>query len=408
MKQLCGILIILCLALVGCNNDGNDGGATGVGQPSLTSITPSQISVMQKNNVASLLGTNLAGVTSVTLGDDIGVHSFSSVSANEISVTFSVTGVATPGPRTITVTTPGGTTTNSSLLQVINNHAPIAKFLVDPPGGTTSTTFTFDASKSRDSDNDVLGYRWDFGGGATETGKRVTHMFASLGSYTVRLTVHDSHQATGTEEVEVEILKNSPPVPRFTVSEEKPTTGSDVIFDASSSSDPDGRIVSFHWKFGDDKSANGEVVRHSYDKEGTYTVQLTVTDNKGQEGSSERDLKVEKLNGVVCRSHEAKSGPAYVLDVITANRTKHELYVKFKQDYGCTPFYKCGDIRKGGYPGISPGPEYWIGTMCKFIDLGGGYALITTEKGRYWPRDGETKFYAWPQECGPLVSPSCR
>ncbi|HUW48172.1 MAG TPA: PKD domain-containing protein [Patescibacteria group bacterium] len=56
--------------------------------------------------------------------------------------------------------------------------------------------------------------------------------------------------------------------------------GQTVIFNASRSVDY-GEIVSYEWDFGDGINGTGEVVQHSYGKEGTYEVRLNATNNEG-------------------------------------------------------------------------------------------------------------------------------
>ena len=56
---------------------------------------------------------------------------------------------------------------------------------------------------------------------------------------------------------------------------------SPVHFTAASSHDPDGRIVSYSWRFGDGTTATGVSPAHRYAHRGTYHVQLRVTDNEG-------------------------------------------------------------------------------------------------------------------------------
>lgn len=52
-------------------------------------------------------------------------------------------------------------------------------------------------------------------------------------------------------------------------------------FDASSSTDSDGTIVSYHWDFGNGKTAEGKTVNYSYVNEGEMQITLTIVDNGG-------------------------------------------------------------------------------------------------------------------------------
>jgi PKD repeat protein len=56
-----------------------------------------------------------------------------------------------------------------------------------------------------------------------------------------------------------------------------------VVFDGSASIDPDGKITSYTWDFGDGTPApeSAAIITHTYMLQGTYTAQLTVTDNQG-------------------------------------------------------------------------------------------------------------------------------
>jgi len=63
----------------------------------------------------------------------------------------------------------------------------------------------------------------------------------------------------------------------------------EILFDASTSFDPDGNIVSYTWIFGDDTTANGTTVTHVFSHDAntpldelpiTYEIVLEVVDNK--------------------------------------------------------------------------------------------------------------------------------
>lgn len=58
-------------------------------------------------------------------------------------------------------------------------------------------------------------------------------------------------------------------------------TGLVCAFDASASSDSDGIITDYAWDFGDGETASGKNATHTYAVDGTYTVRLTVTDDRG-------------------------------------------------------------------------------------------------------------------------------
>ena len=72
--------------------------------------------------------------------------------------------------------------------------------------------------------------------------------------------------------------------------------GLDASFDASASTDPDGSIVSYAWNFGDGMTGTGQSVVHTYATAGTYTVELTVTDNAGATAMATDTVTVPAIN----------------------------------------------------------------------------------------------------------------
>ena len=74
---------------------------------------------------------------------------------------------------------------------------------------------------------------------------------------------------------------DSPPVASFSVSTSAPRQGQLIEFDASSSSDPDGEIVSYEWDYDGNGSVdgNGQIVSHVYPQAGRYIASLRVINN---------------------------------------------------------------------------------------------------------------------------------
>jgi len=105
-------------------------------------------------------------------------------------------------------------------------------------------------------------------------------------------------------------VSNDSPVAGFTYSPQSPVVGDTVQFNASSSYDPDGSIVSYTWSFGDGGSATGAIVTHAFPSDQTYTVRLTVTDNAGASDTKARSVAVSSLEDVGWVSPVGHEDPA--------------------------------------------------------------------------------------------------
>jgi PKD repeat protein len=141
----------------------------------------------------------------------------------------------------------------------------------------------------------IVNWAWNFGDGTTGSGQTVSHTYANSNTYTVTLTVTDDDGATGTLSQSVTpVIVNAPPTAQFTAT---PTGVYGIDFDATTSSDPDGTIVSWAWNFGDGQSGNGQTVGHTYANGSTYTVTLTVTDNNGATGTLSQNVTPVDMTG---------------------------------------------------------------------------------------------------------------
>ena len=86
--------------------------------------------------------------------------------------------------------------------------------------------------------------------------------------------------------------KNSAPEAVFTVSADSGIAPLTVTFNASGSSDSDGTISSYTWRFGDSGTGSGSTVQHTYLSAGTYTARLTVTDDDDLTGTASLQIVV--------------------------------------------------------------------------------------------------------------------
>jgi serine protease len=91
-----------------------------------------------------------------------------------------------------------------------------------------------------------------------------------------------------------------------------------VIFNGLSSADQDGTITSYSWDFGDPSSADntavGPTARHTYAATGTFTAQLTVTDNSSLTGVRSGTINVGAGGGNFTLSGHVRILPSSAID----------------------------------------------------------------------------------------------
>jgi PKD repeat protein len=100
----------------------------------------------------------------------------------------------------------------------------------------------------------------------------------------------------------------SDPIAQFTFSPAAPNAGTPVSFDASTSA-AERTIVSCGWAFGDGATATGVIVQHPFTTGGTFTVALTVTDDRGRTGRVAHDVTVTAAGAPTAAFTKSPSAP---------------------------------------------------------------------------------------------------
>lgn len=103
-----------------------------------------------------------------------------------------------------------------------------------------------------------------------------------------------------------EAQSNTPPRADFRFTPQNPDTNTLVLFDASSSKDPDGSIIKYEWDFnGDgrfDEVKTTPTTTQLFDRAKEWRINLRVTDNRGATGSVSKIVKVTEAPVTVRRS----------------------------------------------------------------------------------------------------------
>ena len=198
--------------------------------------------------------------------------------AVQVSFTFDAVGTY---EVTLTVDDGNGGSDTVAVEIVITppNEPPVSAFIVEP---FLWNNLTFDGTSSYDPEGGALtSWEWDFGDGVTTTGAMVSHLYASAGDYTVRLTVTDDKGAMGIFEQIVAIThptpNNEPEID--TGGPYKGPINTDITLTATGA-DPDGDPLTFTWTY-DGQDTVGETLQLTFNIPGTYDVQLTADDGFG-------------------------------------------------------------------------------------------------------------------------------
>jgi hypothetical protein len=148
--------------------------------------------------------------------------------------------------------------------------------------------------------------------------------------------------------VPVQVFVNQQPVPRAILTPlAQPYK---VHYDATSSSDADGSIVSFDWSFSDGGSASGPVIDHQFSGGGVFGVALTVTDDRGGTATRHTELAIS-LQGFMKEKEKTTCG----CKSLTVKTTDG---VEGPNDLSLSGYVISGETRKlGAYNDGEPGDQ---------------------------------------------------
>ncbi|HWR27639.1 MAG TPA: PKD domain-containing protein, partial [Candidatus Thermoplasmatota archaeon] len=258
-------------------------GLTLLGDPELPIWTenPTSLSVTHPDQL--LRDSSSFTITVTSNGNPVSQSYVCLWKENEVYLTgyTNTNGVITFHPSPTTIGTMFITVTKQNYLPyegsaTVVNQPPISDFTYSPINPITTDTIQF-TDTSTDSDGTVISWSWTFGDGTTSNIRNPQHQYADDGTYLVVLNVIDNDGAENTRTKSINV-SNVPPFVNFTHSPFYPLTSDTILFN-DTSTDIDGTIISWLWRFGDGSSSTLQSPSHKYDDNGVYTVTLNVTDD---------------------------------------------------------------------------------------------------------------------------------
>jgi len=187
------------------------------------------------------------------------------------------------------------------------NQLPIAQIAASVIAGNSPLAVAFDGTGSIDPDGVITSHVWDFGdGSATVAAPQTTHIYTTqenLETFVATLTVTDNGGATSQATQTIEVYRNPDAVPgegtptaRFTSDTFIGLAPLTVAFDARASTSGGGTIAACNWNFGDDGTATGFQVTHTFipdpEETTTYTVTLFVWNTNDEVDTEQMEIVV--------------------------------------------------------------------------------------------------------------------
>lgn len=230
----------------------------------------------------------------------------------------------------LTVTDEGGTSATAGKKVSVTepSKTPISLITSSPAAvngkitGAAPLSVNFDATKSTDTDDDIVEYAWDFDSDGTfdKFGPSASYVYPAQATYTATLRVTDSDNSERTAQVTVEVGApginakiNATPVTGVV-----PLT---VKFDASASTYLENQIISYEWDFGDGspKRQDAAKISYKYNKVGTYTAKVTAIGSDGKKATTGITITVQNVPVKACFNSNRKEAKVPAEFVFNAN-----------------------------------------------------------------------------------------
>jgi large repetitive protein len=214
----------------------------------------------------------------------------------------------------LTVIDDEGAVDTEQIAIVVTDAPPIAQASVNNEAPLPGVSVVFSATGSYDLQGEIVEYHWEFGDGTTDTGQIVQHTFNEGKYYIVTLTVTDESGLKAQTHLGMNVQPGQTsgescgdsggsscggdiqPLAIITSKYFSCTSngevGEAITMDGSASRPAEGKMVSYHWDFGDGSTATGAAVSHVYATSNTYIITLTVFDEGGGVGTAKGAISI--------------------------------------------------------------------------------------------------------------------
>lgn len=157
-------------------------------------------------------------------------------------------------------------------------NGPTANFSATNRTGCQGLNVSFTDLSTTDGINAITNWRWDFGDGTIQSfaGAPFQHIYDSVGTYPVKLTVTDASGCTDSLTIAA-LITTTDPLPDFVSRDTLTCPGATAVFTNTTVAD---NFTSL-WNFGDGTTSSVVSPSHAFATPGFYDIKLQVTDQYG-------------------------------------------------------------------------------------------------------------------------------
>ncbi|MFQ3597309.1 MAG: PKD domain-containing protein [Chloroherpetonaceae bacterium] len=223
------------------------------------------------------------------------------------------------GRYTATLTVDDGRRQSNSIQKTTHEFRlfryPTARFTA-PALAEPNKPIFLDARQSTAPEGKIARYKWFVDDNEVAEGDTATITISESGDHMLKVLVQDD---SGFEEAQSILTKkihlNFAPMPKWSASSSVAAPNQPITFDASRSSDKDGKIKEFLWQFADGSTAKGAVVKKQFATAGVQPFTLTIDDGQGFDNSK------QSVQGQVL----INSSPIIVTETVIRSNTRRVL-----------------------------------------------------------------------------------
>jgi len=175
---------------------------------------------------------------------------------------------------------------------VVNPNQKPNAYIIEPDGSIEYGTSVNFSGYGVDPDGEIKAYLWSsVPNFISSTKSSFTLNNIPVENYTIYFKVKDNEG-----EWSAEVSTSLSVLPNTTSPNEPPVANAkgpyfglvnqNITFNGSSSFDPNGDALFYHWNFGDGATGQGALTEHKYNIPGNYSIELTVTDEYGLSSKS--------------------------------------------------------------------------------------------------------------------------